>query len=215
MKPYILVFLFLWATVVNSATDVMRRNIKLPSQAVLQVEELSAPEAAGDIDVVEAVAMGAAVQVITVMDAQPDVARNLVLTPGGTTADIAAGNVIVYGKDIYGQSISETFALTANQSAATTGNKAFLIVDRVEIPVGDSPFGGTLELSVGAKLGFAKCMSGTGQFLKGLVDGVNLTGSTIAASATALESNTFIPDPAANGTRNFTVYYFQNYQCAE
>jgi hypothetical protein len=214
MKSLILVFALLISVTGMSATDVLRRNIKLPSQEVLHKYEATPATADTDL-IIDGAVLGASAQSLSTFLAQPDVARNIVITTGGTTNDVAAGNVVITGKDADGNVISETLALTANQAGATTGNKAFLIVDSISLPVGDSPYGATLDIGTGTKLGLPRCMGGAGYFIKGLVDGVVLTGETVAASASALESNTVIPNPAPNGTRVFTFFFIQNYRCAE
>jgi hypothetical protein len=197
-----------------SATQVMGRNIRMPSQEVLNKLEVT-PLAADADAILDGRALAATAATVTSFLAQPDVARNLTVTTGGTTADVAAGNVVISGIGADGQAISETFALTANQNGATVGNKAFLRVTSIAVPVGDSPFAGTIDVGFGTKIGLPKCLDGAGFFIKGLVDGAALTGETVAANATALESNTVIPDPAPNGARKFTLLFVQNFRCAE
>jgi hypothetical protein len=211
-----LIFLVIGLVSFNSfsATQVMGRNIKLPSQEVFHKLEVS-PLTADSDAILDNAPQGASLSIVTSFLGQPDVARNLVLTTGGTTADIRAGSVIVTGIGADGQPVSETFTLTDNLSGALTGNKAFLKVQSVQIPVGDSPFGGTLDLGFGDKIGLSRCLDGAGFYIKGLVDGVNLTAETIAANATALESNTVIPNPAPNGTRKFSFLFVQNFRCVE
>jgi len=211
-------FIFLVIALVSfnsfSATQVMGRNIRLPSQEVLNKLEVT-PLTADTDAILDGTPLGSAAATVTSFLAQPDVARNLTVTTGGTTADVAAGNVVVTGLGADGQAVSETFALTANLNGTVTGNKAFLRVTSISVPAGDSPFGATIDVGFGNKIGLPRCMDGAGFFIKGLVDGVALTGATVAANATALEDNTVIPDPAPNGTRKFTLLFVQNFRCAE
>src|SRR5262245_13016458 len=72
---------------------------------------------------------------VTTFDAQPDYARNLVITPGGTTGDVPAGDVVVTGTNIRGEIITESFTFAANASTATTGSKAFKTVTSVVFPI--------------------------------------------------------------------------------
>jgi hypothetical protein len=196
------------------AVEVLRRNIKLPSQEVLNKYEVT-PLTASANAIINDRPLAASSAIVTSFLAQPDVPRNITIIPGGTTADVAAGNVVVTGVDSDGDAISETLALLANQSTATVGNKAFAAVTSISFPVGDSPFGAVLDVGYGDKIGLNKCMNGAGFFIKGLINGANLTGETLAANATSLSDNTVIPNPAANGSRAFTFLFVQNFRCAE
>lgn len=190
--------------------------IKLPdSQQVFEVQSWTAPDTATTNSILSgsAGATSAASATVTTFLAQPDVARNLVITPGGTTADVAAGNVVVVGKDIFGKAITENFAFLANASTATTGNKAFKSITSITFPGEDSPFGATWSVGIGDKLGLQRCIDSGDHIIKGLVDGVTLTGITAAASTAVVSSNTIIPNPASNNSRNFKLFYLQNYRC--
>lgn len=156
---------------------------------------------------------GAAAATVTTFLAQPDVARNLVITPTGTTADVAAGNVTVNGWSTTGQAISEDFAFLANASTSTVGVKAFAKIKSIVFPIEDSPFGATWSVGQGEKLGLTHCLDGSGWFYLGMVDNVALTGKTLTTSATAVESNTILTNPLPNGTRKFTMLYTQNFRC--
>ena len=57
-------------------------------------------------------------------DLDPMIGR-LVITPGGTTTDVAAGDVVVVGKDIEGKAQTESFTFTADQSTPVNGAKTF------------------------------------------------------------------------------------------
>lgn len=188
---------------------------KFPSQWLLEKTSSVDAVAAGAANVLldNAGATSAAAVTVTTFLAQPDFARNLVVTPTGTTNDVAAGNVVVVGTDIHGNVISESFAFLANASTATTGNQAFKTITSITFPAEDSPFGATWSVGFGAKIGLSGCLSGSGWYLKGLVDGVDLTGSTIAADADEVSKNTIIPNPAPNGSRDFDLLFFPNYAC--
>ena len=69
--------------------------------------------------------------------AQPAYPRRLVVTPGGTTADVKAGNVVIKGTDWEGVAISENFAFLDNASTATNGTKRFKTVTEITFPVQD------------------------------------------------------------------------------
>jgi hypothetical protein len=189
-------------------------NAKFPSQDVLEHQTVTPVTADADRLLNDnAGATAAAAKTVTVFLAQPDVARNITLTPGGTTGDIEAGTVVVTGINAKGQVISENFTLIENHSLPLTGSKAFLSVSSIQFPAESGTFAATWDVGVGDTLGFSKCLGGAGYVLAGLVDGADLTGMTLATSATALESNTVVPNPAANGTRQFDFLFVQNFRC--
>jgi hypothetical protein len=192
------------------------QDVKLPSQQVFQVDYTAvAPVTASTTRILNAnqAATSAAAVTVTSFTAQPDVSRNLVVTPAGTTADIPTGDVVITGTDIRGHVISETFSFTANDTLAQTGSKAFKTVTSILFPGEDSPYGAKWSVGIGDKLGLSRCMDGTGWVDRGLVDEVALTGITAAANSTVVSNNTYIPNPAANSSRKFRVFYNQNYRC--
>jgi hypothetical protein len=214
MRNIILVIALMGIAIADAATEIRWRNLKLPSQSLLQNQELTPAAADDDLLLNDEAVLLSGPKVITSFLAQPDVPRNIVVTPGGTTNDIAAGSVVIEGINVDGAAISENIALANNQSTAVVGNKAFAKISKITIPQGDGA-DATLDIGTGEKIGLIKCMDGDGFFIKGLSDGSALSGATVASNATALESNTVIPDPAPNGSRKFTFLYIQNYRCAE
>lgn len=212
---FICMALMFTAMTANANFDRRPQNIKLPTQYMIEHQRISAPATASATLVLSAYAgdtSGAGATTTTFL-AQPDVARNLVVTPGSTTADVKAGSVVISGKNIRGESISESFVFIDNQSSAVTGNKAFKTVTSITFPAEDSPYGATWSVGTGTKLGINKCLAAAGYYIKGLVDGADLTGSTVAAGASAIESNTVIPNPAPNSSRVFDLMFVQNWVC--
>lgn len=199
----------------HAAYKVYSLDAKFPQQKLFDYQKMQAPVAADDNGVLDDSAgdiSGAAVTVSSFL-AQPDMARNIVVTPGGTTADVAAGNVVVTGTDIRGKVISESFAFLANASTAVVGVKAFRTVTSIVFPIEDSPYGATWDVGWGDKLGLNRCLDGSGWFIKGMVDDVALTGATVVADASVISSNTMTPNPVADGSRVFELLYVQNYRC--
>ena len=90
--------------------------------------------------------------ILTTVDfaAQPAYPRRLVITPGGTTADVAECEVTVEGTDWDNASISETFAFAENASTATNGSKRFKTVNRITFPAQD---GNSATWDVGERAG--------------------------------------------------------------
>ncbi len=215
MKMFIVFVTLLLSTMAFAQWKVEQQDVKFPTQKVMDEQSWAAPIAAGAANILldNAGSGSASSATVTTFLAQPDFARNLVVTPGGTTADVAAGNVTITGKDILGQTITEDFAFAANASAATTGVKAFKSISSIVFPGEDSPFGATWSVGFGAKLGLKRCMPYADAWIKGLIDGVVATGITGAASVSAVSGNTVIFNAAPNGTRNFNLWYVQNYRC--
>jgi hypothetical protein len=146
---------------------------------------------------------------VTTFAAQPDVARNIVITPGGTTADVPAGDVVVTGTNIRGATITENFTFAANASAATTGSKAFKTVTSVVFPVQDGA-AATYDIGTGVKLGLSRTMNAD-NYINGSVDGTyETTRATVAFSATAVESNTVTFNTAPNASRDQKANYISH-----
>jgi len=192
------------------------RAIKLPRQAVVDVQNFGSLLASSATNMSSGYAgpTSAAATTLTTFTAQPDQARNLVVTPGGTTADVAASTITVNGTDSNGRSISEGFVFAANASAATTGAKAFKTVTSVVFPVEDSPFGATWSIGFGELIGLRKCMADAGGWLHSSVAGVKETSvATVSANASTLSLNTADFNGTMNASNAFKAYYMQNYQC--
>lgn len=193
-------------------------DAKFPTQKMIEYQAIDNPAAAGTADVLSAndgPSSGAAASVSTFV-AQPDVPRNLVITPGSTTADVAACTVTVAGTNIFDQSISEDFAFLANASTATTGTKAFKTVSSVSWAASceDSPYGATWSVGYGEKLGLNKCLDAAGYWLQSLVSGVyESTRATVVADADEVEKNTADFNGTMNGNADFVALYIQNYRC--
>lgn len=84
------------------------------------------------------------------LDSQPDYPRKLVITPGGTTTDVAACTVTVTGTDANGAPISEDFTFLANASTGTEGSERFASITNVNIPAQD---GGSATFDIGTIVG--------------------------------------------------------------
>lgn len=59
------------------------------------------------------------------LNAMDPMIGRLVITPGGTTADVAAGDVEVVGTDLEGVAQTESFTFTENQATAENGALTF------------------------------------------------------------------------------------------
>lgn len=191
----------------------MPLNVKLPSQEVLEHYTVT-PQLASNPYVNDYAGSTASLPVtLTTFASQPDTARNLVVTPGGTTGDVEAGNVTIAGWDAQGKAISEDFAFLADASTPVTGNKAFSKITSITFPAESNSNGATWDITPGNKLGLPKCLDGSGFYIKGMVDKAALTGETLAVNASTLSGNTVIPNPLPDGTRVFDFLYVQNFRC--
>lgn len=132
-----------------------------------------------------------------------DYPRNVVITPGGTTGDVPAGDVVVTGTDITGAVITESFTFAANAVAATVGSKAFKTITSVVFPIQDGG-AATYDIGTGAKLGLARCFPSVPLCLGAFVDGTKEgTLPTLAADLDELCKNTISFNTALNGAKHF------------
>ncbi len=158
----------------------------------------AAQAAPADNDAVHAGIAGAtdeAAQEITEDITNPPCARNIVVTPADTTADVKAGDVIVHGTNIKDEPISETFTFAANASSAATGNKAFKTVSKIVVPQQDGT-GCTFKVGYGTKFGLPYCLDAAPAVLCWFNKVFESTMPTVASDADEIEKNTF----TINGT---------------
>jgi hypothetical protein len=220
MKFFISIFtaLFLVLMTLTSSAYVVPtyRDIKPASQQMIERLILTTPVVANATRLKGLTATSSTlVTTISTFTAQPDVARNIVITTGGTTADCKAANVVVNGTNYFGSVISESFAITDNQAGATTGAKAFKTVTSVVIPAQDGA-GCTYSVGIGSKLGLKSCMASADYFLHAGLGGVKeTTAPTIAADSSHTEGNTATLNGTLDGTKNVTLFYMQNFACTK
>jgi len=210
----IMILLAFVAVTKSYAVHRMPQDITLPSQKMLEYQSVDAPLTA-DVDAIledHPGATSASAVTVTSFLAQPDVPRNITITPTGTTDDVAAGNVVVNGLDARGNVISENFAFLANASTATVGTKAFSQVTSIVFPPEDSPFGATWDVGFGNKLGLTKCLDSAAFVIKAFI-GSTAETVTVTSSASDLSANGFTPTNVPNGTRVYELLYVQNFRC--
>lgn len=200
-----------------AAVEPRALDLKLPSQAMLEKQTITGPLVSSATRVLSANAgpTSAAVKVVSTFAAQPDVARNLIITPGGTTGDIESCVIVVAGTNILGGTISESFTFAADATGAQTGSKAFKTVTSVTWPANceSGGFAATWSVGTSTKLGLKRCMANAGSFFHAVFNGVKeTTAPTIASSATAVGSNTAILNSTLDGS-DVILYFEQNYAC--
>jgi hypothetical protein len=139
-------------------------------------------------------------QTITTGITDPAIPRNITATAGGTAADIKAIQVVITGTNINDEVITETLpAFTENTAGSVTGSKAFKTVTQIVIPAHDGT-GATTSIGWGDKLGLSYIRAHIPCIATYLDNTLEGTAATIAASATAIESNTIDLNSALDGT---------------
>lgn len=172
---------------------------------VIRSQTVGLPALGSTNAVKTAVASTGSPQTITAGITNPDVARNVTATSGGTAGDIKAVQVTVIGTDINGVTITETLpAFTQDSATTVVGNKAFKTVTSITMPAHDGT-GATTAIGTGAKLGLDRKVSRNSTlyaFLNGVrestpptvtFDADNVSGNTVTL-ASALNGNAVIID---------------------
>jgi len=189
------------------------RSLKLAGQEVLERQTITDANASTTATILSAQATSASV-VTTVSSflAQPDVPRNLKITPGGTTADVAAGSVTVTGTNFFSNSISESFTFGANATDPTTGSKAFKSVTSIVFHVQDGA-SATFSVGVGDDLGLKRCMEGDFVSMTTASSTYETTRPSVSYATSAVESNTIDPNSVLDGTGDIDVFFVQSFTC--
>jgi antitoxin component of MazEF toxin-antitoxin module len=121
--------------------------------------------------------------------AQPPCARNVTITVAATTAGhVKAAAIVVTGKNLADETITESFTPTVDTPATLVGAKAFKSITSVAVPAqdGDSV---TVDVGFGQLIGLPYKLAKK-RVLLTLNDGVVDTAPTLTISTSALESNT-------------------------
>lgn len=211
-------FSFLFATAASGAVRPYYQDIKLPTQKVVERQQILNP-GASDVDSVLDNSTGgtsAAARVVSTFDAQPDVPRNLNITPGGTTTDIEACEIVVAGTDILNNNATDAFVFAANAVSRVDGLRAFKTITSITFPANceSGAFGATWDVGYGEKLGMKRCMDGTGHVFHSTLNGAKeATGPTVTSHASEVSKNTADFVGTMEGTNDFEVFFMQNYRC--
>jgi hypothetical protein len=156
---------------------------------------------AADADrlLVDEATSASAITTSTTFVAQPDVARNIEVLPGGTTADVPAGDVTINGTDIEGNVISEAVTFAANATTKQVTAKAFKTVTSVVFPIQDGA-GATYDVGIGDKLGLTWAYSALRADYAVLGTTLEGTLPTLAANVTTPSANTVDLNSALDGS---------------
>ena len=199
-------------------TERLAHDLRPATQKMVEKQTITDPAAAGSADILSGSVgpTSAAAATVSTFVAQPDVPRNLVITPGSTTASVAACTVTVTGKNILGQTISEAFAFLDNASTSTVGAKAFKSVSSVAWAASceDSPYDASWSIGYGEKLGLKNCLDNAGDIFFSLLNGSKEgTAPTMVVDADDVEKNTADFNGTMNGSNDFVLYFMQNNRC--
>lgn len=143
---------------------------------------------------------------VTSFSAQPDFARKITVTPGGTTTDVPAGDVTITGTNIRDEVITDTITFAANASSAGSTSKAFKTVTSVVFPVQD---GGSATYGIGVSdaMGLDRCMS-EAAVIDAYIDGTReTTAATVTYDASDVSKNTVDPNTALDASKDLVVLF--------
>lgn len=177
--------------------------------------------AANTTAVLAATATVVAGRVVTSGITNPDVPRALSITTGGTTANIAAGDVVIVGTNVEGKVISELFTMSDNLNGTVNGTKAFKTVTSITFPAADGT-AATIAVGYLNKLGVNHRLIPGQTTVKVLQDTsvgvpapVYQAAPTVVADAEEVENNLVTPATNPDGTTFLTIAYtydtFQKY----
>lgn len=199
--------------------SVSRRDIKFPTQQMVEKQTFT-NVLASNLSTIKASGYdgpsSAAAVTLTSFSAQPDVARNLSITPGGTTGDVENCDIVISGTNWAGSSISETFSFLANATGKVIGTKAFASVSSVVFPANceSGSFAATWSIGTEPKLGLKRCVANAGDFLFSLLNGAKESNApTLTVDSNEMEKNIVLFDGTQNGSNDFVLYFMQNYGC--
>lgn len=218
MKFLIGLFTIFFAISASAYVAPVYRDLKPATQAMLEHQVVTAP-LLGTTNYVKTTFAGptsAAALTLSSFSNQPDVPRNLTITPTGTTTDVEACVIVVSGKNFLNQNITENFTFLADASTAVTGSKAFKSVTSILWPANceSGGFAATWIVGTGSKLGLKNCMANAGDLSWAELGGAyEATRPTCAVSASAVESNTCSLNTALDGSKSADIFFVQNFAC--
>jgi len=198
----------------------LRDDVKrtMAPMAAITVEEFTNPPAAVANAIKLAIASSLAVQTYSgaalngaVGAGTMNPPRNITVTTAGVTPADAPATATVLGVDVNGAVISETITV-AQTATIAVGAKAFAKVTSITLPVGQGA-AATLAFGFGALIGLGKKIvtrAGLTSPVREIAVGVEVTTGTFAAASVGLPNGTYSPASAADGTRDFALYYEYN-----
>jgi hypothetical protein len=192
------------------------------AMAAVVVEEFTNPAAADVNGIKLSVASAATVQTYTGAALGGVIGAGVMSPPRNITitttahADIDAVAVVVTGEDVNGDVITETITLTDAGGVTDAGAKAFAKVTSIVVPA-QSGVGGALEFGFGALIGLSRPLrsrAGLATVIKEIAVGAVVTNGVFVGAPAAVgagqPNGTYSPNSAADGTRDYAVFYESN-----
>ena len=143
---------------------------------------------------------------VTSFLAQPDFPRLINVDPGGTTADVPSGDVVVTGTNIRDEVISDAITFAANATASINTVKAFKTVTSVLFPVQDGA-SATYDIGWADGLGLDRAMSGN-EVILATADGVyETTRPTVVFDADEVEKNFVTIDTSLDASLDVAISF--------
>ena len=189
------------------------------AQKMIQYQLITAPVAASAVNILNAFAgptsAAALLKTNGFLITAPDFPRNIVVTPGGTTTDIEAFTMMIMGKNILNEVITEDFVFLADATNPVVGLKAFASITSVYWAANaeSGGYAATWSIGFGAKFGFRYNLEQAGHVVFTTCAGAYETvRPTVTASLTAICLNTIDFNGTKNGSNNFEIFYVSNYK---
>lgn len=206
------------ATPLTAAIRPYYQDVHFPTQKMIEYQAITAPAVADTTGILNANTgpTSAAAKTLTTGWTNPDVPRNIVITPGTSTAQVQAGcRIRVTGTDIFDASLTEDFLFTAAQSSASTGSYAFKTITQIDWTANceNGSFSCTWSFGQGSKLGLKRCMALKSDFMYAALNGTyEGTRPTIVANTTQVSANTIQLSSSLNSV-DVQAYFIQNFGC--
>jgi hypothetical protein len=167
------------------------------------VQKWTAPDAPGADDVLSATTLGTAAQTITSGITQPDFARVLSIT-GVMAGGSLTGNVVITGKNIREETITETIALNDNGTVA--GTKAFKYVSSIALPARVTA-SDTVSVGITDKLGLQAVPWSTSVEMEHSNHTADTGGAVLARNATDISKCLYDPTTECNASAGKMISY--------
>lgn len=188
----------------------------LPKLAAITVEEFTNPPAALANGILLATASSVAVQSIgpASMVGAPATEfvlpfpRPITVTTAGVTPANAPANVVITGKDVDGNAMTETIAVPQTATVAS-GVKCFKSVSLITTTAGDGT-GATMAIGWDAPIGLTlspQPRAGATLMVREIAVGALVTTGAISAAGTNAPHGMYTPASAANGSQDYAIFY--------
>lgn len=207
-------------TGVSEASNLQRifRDVRLPTQSVMEHQTITAPAAAGTTNVlsINPGNTSASAAAVTTFVAQPDVPRNLVVTPVSTTANVQNCTVAIVGTDFFSRAISENLHFNTSSAVAGTTAQAFKTVTSITFPASceASPYEVRWNVGYGELLGLKRCMDKNAYVFSNVDGTYETTRATIAYDTDEVSKNTADFNGTMNSSAVFDIYFVQDFNAS-